>query len=120
MIFNNYQAMQFIRENKNDPLTPSLVFELQRILTHDTLDDASQAGRFRRTDEDINVVDNASHIVLHEPPPAHELPQRLQALCDFANADPMQSATPDIFFTPGHQIHHASFHAGLRPPVLRW
>ena len=26
MIFNNYQAMHFIRDYKNDPLTPSLVF----------------------------------------------------------------------------------------------
>ena len=100
MIFNNYQAMQFIRECKSDPLTPSLVFELQRILTRDTLDDATQAGRFRQADEDIHVVDNASHVVLHEPPPAHELSARLQALCDFANADTMQSVQPDVFLHP--------------------
>lgn len=100
MIFNNYQAMRFIRECKSDPLTPSLVFELQRILTRDTLDDASQAGRFRRADENIRVVDNASHVVLHEPPPAHELPARMQALCDFANAESLQSAPPDVFLHP--------------------
>ena len=100
MIFNNYQAMRFIRECKSDPLTPSLVFELQRILTRDTLDDASQAGRFRRADENIRVVDNASHVVLHEPPPAHELPARMQTLCDFANAESLQSAPPDVFLHP--------------------
>ena len=100
MIFNNYQAMRFIRECKSDPLTPSLVFELQRILARDTLDDASQAGRFRRADENIRVVDNASHVVLHEPPPAHELPARMQALCDFANAESLQSAPPDVFLHP--------------------
>lgn len=100
MIFNNYQAMRFIRECKSDPLTPSLVFELQRILTRDTLDDASQAGRFRHADENIRVVDNASHVVLHEPPPAHELPARMQALCDFANAESLQSAPPDVFLHP--------------------
>lgn len=100
MIFNNYQAMHFIRERKNDPLTPSLVFELQRILTHDTLGDEGQAGRFRHADENINVVDNASQIVLHVPPPAEELPARLQALCDFANADSMESATPVAFLHP--------------------
>lgn len=100
MIFNNYQAMRFIRECKSDPLTPSLVFELQRILTRDTLDDASQAGRFRRADENIRVVDNASHVVLHEPPPAHELPARMQALCDFANAESMHSTPPDVFLHP--------------------
>lgn len=100
MIFNNYQAMRFIRDSKNDPLTPSLVFELQRILTHDTLDDEGQIGRFRRPDEDIKVVDNASHVVLHDPPPAEQLPARLQALCDFANADTLQSATPEVFLHP--------------------
>ncbi|TPW16983.1 MAG: hypothetical protein FD130_837 [Halothiobacillaceae bacterium] len=100
MIFNNYQAMRFIRECKSDPLTPSLVFELQRILTQSTLDNDDQAGRLRRSDERIHVVDNVSHVVLHEPPPAAELPARLQALCDFANSDTMKSATPEIFLHP--------------------
>lgn len=87
MIFNNYRAMQFIREHHHDPLTPSMVFELQRILTLGTLDHEDQAGRFRRADEAIQVVDNLSYVVLHTPPAAEQLPARLQALCDFANAD---------------------------------
>lgn len=86
MILNNYVAMKFIREHIDDPLTPSLVFELQRILTAGTLDSDDQAGRFRRSDENINVVDNVSHVVLHSPPNAEELPTRMQALCDFANS----------------------------------
>ena len=100
MIFNNYQAMRFIRDCRNDPLTPSLVLELQRILTHDTLEDKNQIGRLRRADEDIQVVDNVSHIVLHQPPDADELPARLQALCDFANADTLQSTVPNVFLHP--------------------
>ncbi len=86
MIANNYVAMQFIREHCNDPLTPSMVFELQRMLTLGTLEDDEQAGRFRRADERIEVVDHRTQAVLHVPPAAGELPQRLQALCDFANA----------------------------------
>ncbi|MBA3582488.1 MAG: Fic family protein [Gammaproteobacteria bacterium] len=100
MIFNNYQAMHFIRESKNDLLTPSMIFELHRILTKNTLDTEDQSGRFRLANEDINVVDNASQIILHQPPHADELPKRLQALCDFANTDVLQSATPDIFLHP--------------------
>lgn len=92
MIANNYVAMQFIREHRNDPLTPSIVFELQRMLTLGTLDSEDQAGRLRRPDERIEVVDNLSHVVLHTPPPAEQLPERLQRLCDFANAD---STLPD-------------------------
>jgi Fic family protein len=87
MILNNYHAMQFIREVKNEALTPSMIFELQRIVTDKTLDDAGAAGRFRNQGEDIHVVDNQSQELLHTPPAANELPQRLQALCDFANAD---------------------------------
>lgn len=84
MIFNNYLAMQFIRDIKDEPLTPSIVMELQRIVTEKTLDD-SLAGRFRTERDDIHVVDNASQTVLHTPPKAEELPERMQQLCDFAN-----------------------------------
>lgn len=100
MILNNYQAMRFIREFRNERLTPSLVFELQRILTKDTLDNDDQAGRFRRSDEPIQVVDNVSHVVLHVPPPAAQLPERLQALCDFANADAAQDEDANTFLHP--------------------
>ena len=100
MILNNYQAMRFIREWRNEPLTPSMVFELQRILTKGTLGSEDQAGRFRRTDEPIQVVDNVSHVVLHVPPPANELPTRLQALCDFANADTSRPDQPGSFLHP--------------------
>lgn len=99
MIMNNYQAMRFIRDIKHESLTPSLVSELQRILTLDTLDHEDQAGRFRREDEDIQVVDNVSHVVLHGPPLAKELPTRLQALCDFANA-PSSDGSGGIFLHP--------------------
>ncbi|PHS30985.1 MAG: filamentation induced by cAMP protein fic [Methylophaga sp.] len=86
MIFNNYQAMQFIHENKNEVLTPSIVFELQRIVTDKTLDDEDVAGRFRDGGGEIHVVDNQSQAILHTPPPANELEERLQRLCDFANS----------------------------------
>lgn len=85
MIFNNYEAMQLVRGLKGQPLTPETVFALQSMLTRDTLDDPSAAGRFRRADEDICVMDEVGRI-LHRPPHAGELPERLQALCDFANA----------------------------------
>ena len=33
MIFNNYQAMQFVRDIKNEALTIEIILELHRILT---------------------------------------------------------------------------------------
>ncbi len=85
MIYNNYLAMRQLQDWRRQALTPEAVFEIHRLLTQDTLDDPSAAGRFRRADEAIRVYDHRDGSVLHEPPPADELPGRLRALCDFAN-----------------------------------
>jgi Fic family protein len=86
MILNNYRALEFMREEIGDRLTPTLLLELHRILTEGTLDDPTAAGRLQTIeDERISVVDAQDGSVLHTPPPAEQLPDRLQALCDFAN-----------------------------------
>jgi Fic family protein len=87
MIVNNYHALQFMRE-AGRRLTPELVYELHRILTEGTLDNAHAAGRLQTPDEErVVVVDSVDGKALHIPPPAEQLPDRLQALCDFANDD---------------------------------
>lgn len=83
MIYNNFQAMQFIRRLRGEQLTPSIVFELHRIVTQDTMPD-EEAGRFRRPEEPIHIVDEVNR-ELHVPPKAEELPDRMAALCAFAN-----------------------------------
>lgn len=86
MILNNYRALTFMREQARESLTPALVLELQRILTEGTLDEPDTAGRLQRPDEErVAVVNRDDGRVLHIPPPADELPGRLQAMCDFAN-----------------------------------
>ena len=88
MIINNFMAMQYMREEMGDRLTPDAVLELQRILTAGTLDDPGASGRLQTPDEErVVVVDRIDGGVLHHPPPAEQLPDRLQALCDFANGD---------------------------------
>lgn len=85
MILNNFRAMELIRELRDAPFTPARILELHRIVTADTLDEPGAAGRLREAGERVQVVD-AQHVnVLHDPPEAASLPQRLQALCDFAN-----------------------------------
>jgi Fic family protein len=87
MISNNYIAMRFMRESMGDELTPAAVLELHRILTEGTLDDPDASGRLQRPDEErVAVVDREDGAILHRPPPAEQLPDRLQAMCDFANA----------------------------------
>lgn len=97
MILNNYHALQFMREEIGDTLTPEVVLELQRILTTGTLDNPDTAGRLQRPDEErIAVYDITDGTLLHKPPPAEQLPARLQQLCDFANA----AGDPDQFMHP--------------------
>ncbi len=85
MIYNNYIAMQFIRQLEHQPLTPGIVLELQRLLTHDTLNDPDAAGRLRRADEAIVMEDETGRL-LHTPPNASELEWRMQRMCEFANS----------------------------------
>lgn len=86
MIANNFRAMRELKRWLGQPLTPDTVFEIHRMLTDGTLKDPGSAGRFRTVDEDVVVQDETGN-VLHVPPRATELPQRLLALCDFANQD---------------------------------
>lgn len=94
MILNNYVTMTRIEELKAQPLTPELVFEIHRMITNNTHDDPSIAGRLRRPDERIIVADIYGQ-VFHEPPSAGDLEQRLARMCDFANGK-----TPDEFVHP--------------------
>jgi Fic family protein len=86
MIFNNYRALQFMRDGMGDTLTPESVLELQRIVTEGTLDNPDAAGRLQRLDEDrVAVFDRHDGSLIYSPPPADQLPERLRAMCDFAN-----------------------------------
>ena len=84
MVLNNYMAMQFIKVHKSENLTLEMLLELHRVVTQGTLDDPDDAGRIR-TDDNVQVVDETTNEVLHQPPPARELKARLSKLIAFAN-----------------------------------
>ncbi|MDQ3035536.1 MAG: Fic family protein [Myxococcota bacterium] len=94
MILNNFITMKRIGELRGNPLTPEIVFELHRLVTDGALDRESASGRFRRHDENVFVGDDYGE-VFHDPPPAAELVQRLEAMCAFANGE-----TPEYFLHP--------------------
>lgn len=94
MILNNYLTMQRIAELKQEPLSPEMVFAIHRLVTEQTLDDPTGAGRLRKPNEK-RVVGDAFGEIFHQPPAAEELPDRLQAMCDFANG-----RTPGFFVHP--------------------
>ncbi len=102
MILNNYLTMQRIAEWKERPLDPELIFEMHRMVTDGTLDNPVGAGRLRRPDENVTVQDVITGEIFHSPPPAEELPDRLAALCEFANGSVLDVGKPE-----GRFIHPA-------------
>lgn len=127
MIWNNYQAMQFILEHRTAPLTPGLIQELHGIVTLHTLEDPDDAGRLQRTDDVRVHVGTPDGDILHTPPPAEELAERLQALCDFANgtdADgpwlhPVLRAIA-IHFMIGHDHYFVDGNGRLARALFYW
>ena len=94
MIVNNYATMEQIRKLQLSPLTKDLVLNIHRLVTTNTLDDPTAAGRFRRADEPIDIGDDFGQ-TFHVPPPADQLESRMAAMCDFANLK-----TSEVFLHP--------------------
>jgi Fic family protein len=85
MIFNNLRGMEFIRQNQDELLTPDLVLAIHTEMMQDTIED-KDLGRLQTLDDErVNVISNNTQTVVHEPPPADQLPGRLQVMCNFAN-----------------------------------
>jgi Fic family protein len=95
MILNNYRAMSRLRDMAQRPLDPEMVFELHGILTEGTLDNPDAAGRMQRPDETRVRVFDPEDRVVHVPPPADELTDRMAQMVKFANGD-----TPESFVHP--------------------
>jgi Fic family protein len=89
MILNNHSAMRFIRRFVGKPLTPELMMQIHRIVTEGTFEDGTAAGPLRRADENVVVVDAQGHVI-HDPPPASQLADRLALMCRFANGAEQQ------------------------------
>lgn len=86
MILNNYRALQTVRGMQDAPLTLDALLRLHATVTADTLDDSNAAGRMQTPGEErVRVWDRLEHRLLHTPPPAERLPERMGALIRFAN-----------------------------------
>jgi Fic family protein len=87
MVVNNYRTMQLIRLDLRRPLSVEMILDIHRSVTEGTLDDPDDAGRVQVAGERrVDVGDWIDpDVVYHRPPPAEELPRRLEALVRFAN-----------------------------------
>lgn len=112
MILNNYHAMRFVRERAGAELSPEFVFDLHRVATTDALDDPEKAGQFRSEEDNIQIEDEIG-TVLHRPPSASELPDRLRKMCRFANDRP-----DDAFLHPVIRAIVLHFWVGYDHPFV--
>lgn len=89
MIFNNFAAMTTVeRWAQNDrAVTPDRLLALHEIVTRDTLSDPTDSGRIQQPGEARVAVVSGDGSVVHTPPPAEELPERIERLCAFAGGD---------------------------------
>ena len=86
MISNNYNAINFIVEHKDDTLSPELILKLHGLMTHNTLDNPRDEGCFRQSD-DIVVQNEITGEIVHYPPKSIEIEDFIKDLCKFANEE---------------------------------
>ena len=86
MILNNYEGIKYILKKKDEKLSPELLLEVHKILTHNTLDNKKNEGNFRENN-DICVYDMVNSQEVYNPPDYKEIPELINAVCDFFNYD---------------------------------
>jgi Fic family protein len=84
MILNNFITIKHIVENKNKSLTNESLFEIHKLITHQTLDNQDDEGKYR-THNKINVIDIIDGEIVHSPPNHNIIPELMNNLFDFFN-----------------------------------
>ena len=86
MILNNYQTMQIIESDyKNKEMNLSLIFELHKMITKNTIPENEQ-GKFRKDTDNIVVSDKKySNIIYHQPPKIAFVKNEFENFVKFAN-----------------------------------
>lgn len=89
MIANNFAAMQTVEEwaTNGEPVDLDHILQLHRIVTAGTMRNELDAGRLQRPGEARVYVVSARQEIVHQPPPADELPERMERIIEFAEFD---------------------------------
>lgn len=85
MILNNYRAMKFISTLKDQPLSQEMISDIHARITEGTFADTARPPYFRVPGDGIAVYDERDNTLLHQPPNAEEIGERMAAMCAFAN-----------------------------------
>ena len=94
MILNNYRAGERMSQWAREPMTPARLCEIQEILTANTLEREADSGQFRP--DMVTVQDPSTGEIVHTPPPAKDIPARMELLCKFANRDDRDGPIPSF------------------------
>lgn len=97
MVFNNYSLMKKAVECKDEPLSIDLLLNFHRVATEKAIENDAIPGECR-TDNTVNIS-NIEGEIAHQPPGFESLPDRLTALCGFANTN-HNSEQSDAFIHP--------------------
>ena len=84
MVLNNYNAMQYILEEKHKDISQELILKLHKIVTDKTLDedDKDYTGRFR--DDWVYIRDHRDRII-YTPPAADKVIPAIENLISWVN-----------------------------------
>lgn len=97
MIYNNYLAMEYIKQNLTREMDVNLILELHKIITNGTLNEGPEwEGRFREDNETVVGDTDREDVVFHVPPKYEHIPVLVQKLCDFINDDTKEFVHPVI------------------------
>lgn len=113
MIVNNYRGMEFLRDVADHDLTMPMLLELQRVLMEGTLE-PNAVGRLRSPNDVVQVVDQRDGQVVHTPPDAALLPDRMESLLAFAN----ERMADDDFLHPVVKAILLHFMVGYEHPFV--
>lgn len=89
MIMNNHNAMEYIIENLDKPISEEVFLELHKIITDGTLEDDDVCEKYR--DDWVGVQDLSTGKTVYEAPKYNEVQWMMDRLFEFANSD-----TPEI------------------------
>jgi len=80
MVKNNYEALTYVLENIDAPITKETIFQIYSLVTKDTLEESAASDHYR--DEPVLVRSQRGEIV-HTAPKAEQVPQMMDALIAF-------------------------------------
>lgn len=80
MVKNNYEALTYVLENIDEPITEKTIFDIYALVTKDTLEEDYSTDSYR---DDKVFVQKANGDIVHNAPTAEKVPEMMAALLCF-------------------------------------